>query len=83
MQGEAVVLTWQLRATLGWVARSTRSRGQMKRMMRMRRGMRQSMAERVEDLSLLRKRKTFDQDKCLEHATRRKVMLSMTNIRGS
>ena len=55
----------------------------MKKMMRMRRGTKQSMAERVEDLSLLRKRMTFDQDKCLEHATRRKVMLSMTNIRGS
>ena len=45
----------------------------MKRMMRMRRGMRQSMAERVvhvEDSSPLRMRKTFDQDKCLEHGAR-------------
>ena len=38
----------------------------MKRMMRMRRGMKQSMAERVhvEDSSPLPMRMTFDQDKC-------------------
>ena len=44
----------------------------MKRMMRMRKGMKQNMAERmvhVEDLCLLLKRKTFDQDECLEHET--------------